>query len=155
MGRKTKYDPDTFPLLTEGMARDGMIDKDIANDLGVSEYTFYIYLKKYPKFVEALKKGRAPVNTRLENNVIKLADGYEYEETTRETIIGPDGKIIKEKTVTKHLPPNLGANAFILKNRLPDKWKDRQHVEADVTNHLGKLIEDEESESKEKKDDRH
>ena len=41
-------------------------------------------------------------------------------------------------TITKHqrrryIPPSLGAQIFILKNRLPKKWRDKQAVEIDTT----------------------
>ena len=46
MGRKRKYNDD-FPLLAEDYARRGMIDKEIARLLGISETLFYEYKKKF------------------------------------------------------------------------------------------------------------
>ena len=66
VGRPEKYE-DTFPLLAEGYAREGMIDKEIAAKLGVSEATFYEYQKKYPEFSEAIKRGKKPVDVEVEN----------------------------------------------------------------------------------------
>ena len=117
---KSKYNADTFPLLAEGYAREGMIDVDIATKLGVVESTFYDYVNKYPKFSEALARGKAPVDTRVENNMLKRSDGYDYIETTTEK--DGEGNILKIKTVTKHMPPDVSASSFWLTHRKRDKW---------------------------------
>ena len=49
--------------------------------MGISVETFYKYVKKYPDFSDSLKKGKAPVDVRVENALLKRAMGYEYEET--------------------------------------------------------------------------
>ena len=53
---KTKYKPDTFPLLAEKYARDGLNDHQIACNLGISTATFYAYQNKYREFEEAVKR---------------------------------------------------------------------------------------------------
>ena len=44
-GAKSKYD-ENFPALIEGFARRGMTDKAIAEALGISQDTFYRFLKQ-------------------------------------------------------------------------------------------------------------
>ena len=34
--------------------------------------------------------------------------------------------------ITKHIPPDTGAAAFWLKNRRPDKWRDKPEPEGDA-----------------------
>lgn len=53
------------------------------------------------------------------------ATGYEHEE---EVVFCYQGQIITHKT-TKHYAPDVAAIAIWLKNRRPDKWKDKQDVE--------------------------
>jgi len=128
---KTKYNDD-FPLLAEGYAREGMIDKDIAAKLGISKDAFYRYLKKYPDFYDSLKRGKAPVDTEVENALLKRARGYEYEETTVEYDAAVEGKKAsprKIKKVTKQVIPDTTAEIFWLKNRKPKKWRDKQNIE--------------------------
>ena len=132
---KEKYD-DTFPLLAEGYAREGMIDKEIAAKLGISESTYYEYQNKYSEFSEAIKKGKKPVDIEVENALLKRALGYEYEEQTVEYKAAKEGEAVKPthvKKTKKQVVPDVTAQIFWLKNRRPDLWKDRQ-------DHSGKLI---------------
>ena len=127
MGRKTKYNPDTFPLLAEGYARDGLSDKQIAKNLNISKETYYTYQKKYLVFFDSIKKGKAPVDTEVENALLKRALGYEYEEVTTEVTVDEQGRKRKhKKVVKKSVIPDVGAQIFWLKNRKPNQWKDKR-----------------------------
>ena len=131
MGRNSKYESD-FPLLAEGYAREGMIDKTIAAKLGISISRFYEYVKKYKEFKDALKRGKRPVDVEVENALLKRAKGYTFEETKVEfaprivdgvqTDQGVPQKITRIK---KEVVPDTTAQIFWLKNRRPDKWRDR------------------------------
>ena len=131
MARKTKYDPDTFPLLAEGYAREGLKDVDIAKKFGISLATLYNYENKYIEFLDAIKRGKAPVDFEVENSLLKRAKGYTYEETTKIMSLDKEGKPqLKEiKTVKKEVIPDVGAQAFWLKNRMSKKWRDKHDVE--------------------------
>lgn len=129
--RKTKYDPDTFPILAKGYAREGLIDDQIYPKLGISKTTFYDYQKKYPEFAQALKDGKAPVDFKAEDSLLKRVNGYEYTETH---VTKKNGKIIEEKTITKQVIPDTTAQIFWLKNRRPDVWRDRQTLNHEFEN---------------------
>ena len=126
---KNKYDENTFPLIAEGMAREGALDKDIARALNISQDTFYRYVKEHPEFSESLKRGKAPVNYKVENALLKRCLGYNYVEVTKE--MRPVGKDIVPviKKVIKHVPPDVTACIFWLKNRMPEKWRDRKIID--------------------------
>lgn len=109
-------------VLVEGWARDGLTDEQIANNLGISKDTFYKYKKNYPDFSDTLKKGKEVVDYEVENALLKRALGYEYTETTKE--IKENGNKIIKKT-TKQVAPDVTAQIFWLKNRKPNKWKDK------------------------------
>ena len=118
--------------LVEGWARDGLIDKQIAHNLNISEDTFYEYKKKYPEFVEALKKGKEVVDYEVENALLKRALGYKYEEKTFETKYDYKKEKFVEvmtKRVTKQVPPDTTAQIFWLKNRRPKQWRDKVDLE--------------------------
>lgn len=147
-GRKTKYNPDTFPILAEGYARHGLIDDEIAANLGISRSTYYDYQNTYPDFLDAITRGKAPVDMIAENNFLKRVNGYEYEEVTTEWKDEPyvDGKdeydndIIKhraaiksQKKVVKHIPPDVVAGKFWLTNRMAKRWRDKQYLETKNT----------------------
>lgn len=127
---KNKYE-DTFPLLAEGYARDGLIDKEIAKKLGISLAAFYNYQNEHLEFMEAIKRGKAPVDVEVENALLKRARGFEYEETTVEFKPGKGeekAKPIKLKKTTKKVIPDPISIFFWLKNRKPKKWRDRHEM---------------------------
>lgn len=85
---------------------------------------------------EAIKKGKAPVDIEVENALLKRALGYDYEEKITEVEEVPTGKfdavgnpIMKTKrhikTTTRHVPADVGAMIFWLKNRRAEQWKDK------------------------------
>lgn len=125
---KSKYFTHVEPKLTliEGWARDGLTDEQIAKNLGVNIATFYRYKKDYCEFCESLKRGKEIVDYEVENALLKRALGYEYDEVTYE-----NGK--ETKRVTKQIAPDTTAQIFWLKNRKPDKWRDKQVVESNNT----------------------
>ena len=47
-----------------------MTDKAIAEALGISQETFYQYLKRYPEFSESLRAGRRPHDIDVENSLL-------------------------------------------------------------------------------------
>ena len=127
-------------ILVEGWARDGLTEKQIAKNLGVSLPSLQNYKRAHPELVEALKKGKEVADREVENALYKRALGYEYKETTFERIenmvVEPDGSIRMEpgtkiKTVIKQVAPDVTAQIFWLKNRKPAEWRDKKEV--DVT----------------------
>lgn len=121
-GKYQKWlEPESLILL-EGWARDGLTDEQIAHNMGITVKTLWVWKNKYGKLCNALKKGKEVVDTIVENALLKRALGYRYDEVTIE-----DG--IETKRVTKEVQPDTTAQIFWLKNRRPDKWRDKQNVE--------------------------
>ena len=110
----------------EGWARDGLIDEQIANNIGIHPSTIYDWKKKYPEIAEALKKGKEIIDREVENALLKRALGYEYKEVKTE-VSDKDG--IKTVTTIKEVVPDVTAQIFWLKNRKPKEWRDKQEVE--------------------------
>lgn len=112
---KGKYkewlDPDNLKLL-EGWARDGLTDEDIARNMKIAVSTLYEWKNKYSEISEALKKGKEVVDYQVENAMLKSA-----------------------------LEGNTTAQIFWLKNRRPDKWRDKQETKVDVGESLAEAIE--------------
>ena len=122
---KGKYqrwlEPDGLILL-EGWARDGLTDEQIAINCGCSSSTLYEWKAKYPEISEALKRGKEVVDMEVENALLKRALGYEYQEERIE-VSEKDGKKIIQ--TIKHVVPDTTAQIYWLKNRRPDKWRDK------------------------------
>ena len=86
---------DGLTLLT-GWARDGLTDEQIAHNMGVAYSTFRVWKDKYPAIPAALKTSKEIVDYEVENALLDKALGGD---TT--------------------------AQIFWLKNRRPDKWRDK------------------------------
>ena len=123
----------------------------IAGKMGVSSTTYYRWLNEYEQIREAIKKGKAPVDQEVENALLKRAKGYDYIETVTdyyfsETEKDEDGnpkKIIKNIRMTKkHMAPDVGAAAFWLKNRRPDRWREKREEQIQVTSADYSLLDD-------------
>lgn len=109
-------------LKLEGWARDGLIDEQIAQNIGIRAATLYEWKKRFPQFSEALKRGKEVVDRQVENALLKRALGYEYEEVKEKF---EDG-VLTERTVTKkEVVADTTAQIFWLKNRKPDTWRDK------------------------------
>lgn len=115
----------------QGWARNGLTNDQIAHNLGINRATLYKYKKEHEEFAEALKKGREVVDFEVENALLKRALGYDVEEKTVE-VSDKDGR--KVKTVIRHIPPDVGAAAFWLKNRKAQDWRDKREIGAEVGN---------------------
>lgn len=127
MGRPSKYETVVKDKLAavQGWARNGLTNEQIAHNLGITLSTLYEYQKKYSDFSDALKKGKEVVDFEVENALLKRALGYDVEETKVEKSEKDGVKIIK---TTRHIPPDVGAAAFWLKNRKPTEWRDRKEI---------------------------
>ena len=125
MARKGKYEDWITPeglLKIEGWARDGLIDEQIAENIGISRSTLSAWKDKYSGISDALKRGKEVVDRQVENALLRRALGYTYAEITYE-----DG--VETKRVIKEVVPDTTAQIFWLKNRKPDKWRDKQNIE--------------------------
>ena len=137
MGAKPKYTEWLTPdglLRIEGWARDGLSLAQIAHNVGVADSTFRRWKEENEALSAAIKRGNAPVDLEVENAMLKSALGHK--ETVRKAIkvktekqkVG-EGKIVEEHIEyvdeEVYIPPQVIAQIFWLKNRRPDKWKDK------------------------------
>lgn len=151
-------------LQLESWARDGLTDKQIASNMGITEQTLNVWKKNYPSLFESLKRGKAVVDIQVENALLKRALGYSYDEVTKERVLDYDlstGQVVGShmevtKTVRKEVQGDTTAQIFWLKNRRPEQWRDKRDVSVEgeintnnpfkglSTDELRKLIESEE-----------
>lgn len=164
---KGKYEywltPDGL-LRLEAWARDGLVDEQIAENIGINPATLYDWKKKYPKISESLKRGKEVVDIQVENALLRRALGYAYNEdkyisvpmelaeydekltqylnlyrfehpeaTDSELMLVreqfPKTKEVLAERKVKEVVPDTTAQIFWLKNRRPDKWRDKQDME--------------------------
>lgn len=112
---------------------DGLTDEQIAENIGINRKTLYEWKNKYDLICNALKRGKVVFDSEAEQALHKAGVGYFVEEV--ETYItetnGVQTKRIKKNK--KWIPPNVTALIFWLKNRKPDKWRDRKTQDINIT----------------------
>lgn len=102
--------------------RDGLTRKEIADKIGISVRTLYRWEKDNAGIAEALRVGRELTDINVENAILKKALGFEAEEV--KTVIKANGDE-EITTVRKNVPPDISAASVWLKNRRPEKWRDK------------------------------
>ena len=103
--------------------------------MGISTTSLYDYQLKFPEITDALKRGKAPVDTEVESALLKRArGGFEVKEKRIEKWKDADG-VERDHTViiTREVPPDTTAQIFWLKNRRPDIWRDRRTEDVTIT----------------------
>jgi hypothetical protein len=122
-----------------GWVREGLADEQVAHNMGIAYSTYKEWVKRFPALSATIKKGKEPVDIEVENSLLKRAMGFTYEETTTDVEQIPTSKtdedgnpiireIVHTKTVVKTALPDTAAMIFWLKNRRPDRWRDKQDV---------------------------
>jgi len=125
-GRKSKL-PTIDYNQVEKLTRLGATDKELADFYEVTEQTINNWKKEDVQFFESLKRGKEIADAEVAEKLYQRAIGYSHPE---EKIFQYEGGIIRADT-TKHYAPDTTAGIFWLKNRRPDKWRDKQDI--DVT----------------------
>lgn len=115
------------------LARLGARDADIAEFFGVSVFTLDGWKKDRPEFMEMLREGRWVFGMKVADTLGKRALGYDYIETEHSQHLDRFGRVRKLKKKTyKHMPPDVVAIQFILKNRFRDLWADINKTEVET-----------------------
>lgn len=113
MARPSKYETHVAPRLGEvaDWVRNGATDEEIAERLDIGRSSFYDYKREFSDFSDTLKKTRDAVDGEVENALLQNA-----------------------------LNGNTTAQIFWLKNRRPDKWRDKPVEEVDEDKDSGFTI---------------
>jgi hypothetical protein len=104
----------------EVIASLGLTDMEIALILGISERTLN-YWKKNDEFLQSLKRGKTKADFQIAKSLYEKAKGYQ--------VVDKNGKTI-------NVPGDTTAMIFWLKNRQPDRWRDRQQHEHQVSGNI-------------------
>lgn len=129
-GRPPTYNNEFHPKLAKNCALRGLTNRQIANELEISESTFYEWIQTHPSFSEALNSGKYEPDQQVVNALYQRSIGYKWK--TKEHIKvknGKDKEEIVQVDVEHEVPPDPVSIKFYLTNRLPGDWKDRREVE--------------------------
>ncbi len=107
------------------MSSQGKTINQIAKALGVDRATIYRWKNKYDDFSDILKEGEDEALDKVEESVYRRAVGFKVTEQRQTFNVDKDGhpRVAKVEKVTRHVVPDVGAAAFILKTRRSAKWK--------------------------------
>lgn len=122
-GAPTKYDPINTPKLAYAMALAGRTDAQIADFLEVCEATLNNWKIEHPEFLESLKAGKAEPDDQVEASLFARATGYDH--SAVKIFMPANAEEPVYAPYVEHYAPDVTAQIFWLKNRRPDRWRDR------------------------------
>lgn len=136
-GRKPQWTDAKVEIMVKAIAT-GKSYKDAYTAARVSHQTFYRHLNEDSEFYEAVKNAErqyqdwydSQLVVDCKRSLLELVQGYEWDETTTESALDKNGKMVevKKKIVHKKAAPNATAIIFALCNRAPDQWSNR-HIQ--------------------------
>jgi hypothetical protein len=110
----------------------GMTKQAICSKLGISVASWNKYFDLYHEFREIVKNAEEEKIAAVEAALFRKAVGTTTTEIeVVETVDGEGNITNRKRTITKQLPGDFNAQAFILKNRKPDIWRDMKAVTHD------------------------
>jgi hypothetical protein len=108
-GRPTKFDPSMIEQAAF-LCREGFTDDKLADFFKVDKQTIYNWREAHPAFFDSSKTGKDIHDEQVEKSLRERATGW----------TSPDGKFY---------PPDPASIIFWLKNRRPERWRDKQELE--------------------------
>lgn len=136
-GRKPQWTDTKVEIMCKAIAA-GKSYKDAFTAARVSKATFYAHLANDSDFSDRVKRAEqeyqewydSQLVVDCKRSLLELVCGYEWDETTTESALDKNGKLVvtKTKVVHKKAAPNPTAIIFALCNRAPDEWSNK-HVQ--------------------------
>lgn len=134
-GRPSGFKPE-YVAQAKKLCEHGLTDEEIAEFFGIAARSLYRWKERYPAFCAALKVGKEKADARVVRSLYHRAVGYTYD-AVKITQFQGTAVITPFK---EHVPPDVTAAIFWLKNRDPESWRDKQDHEHGVTDELGELL---------------
>ena len=112
-------------------AKCGASEREIASILGIDQRTLTRWKKQFEEFCLAICNGKNDYIFGAKKSLNRRAIGFRYQEVTKQNIkivqSNEDGDPVEvpavvTKTVSKYMPPDVGACLSILKNNKTKEW---------------------------------
>jgi len=130
-GQPTKFDSGDIKLMRD-LIKQGKTDEELMERVNeqrvesgqkpASLRTLYNWKKANPEFFQTIKCWKEKADAVVEASLFERAKGYEYQEDMIIPTVGVE-------TVNKHMPGNVAAQIFWLKNRRAQHWRDKNDIE--------------------------
>lgn len=113
-GRPNKYNDVVKPRLPEvrEWLEAGATEKEVCDNLGISEPTWCGYKKEHPELFNLVKDAKRKPVQQIKAALFKLATGFHY----TETVTSMTDKGTQITTYNKYSPPNTTAALILLKH---------------------------------------
>jgi hypothetical protein len=100
--------------------------------MGMNVSALYDWSSKHSEFSEVLKRAKTIADLEVENALYKRALGYTV--TLNKQKVTKDGYAV-DCLEEMHIPADTTAQIFWLKNRQPEKWRDKVEQSVTVEDH--------------------
>ena len=136
-GRKPQWTDAKVEIMCKAIAA-GKSYKDAYTSARVGHDSFYRHLRDDSEFSAKVKRAEQDYQEWYDSQLVvdskrsllELIRGYEWDETTTESALDKNGKMVevKKKIVHKKAAPNPTAIIFALCNRAPGEWSNK-HIQ--------------------------
>lgn len=136
-GRKPQWTDAKVEIICKAIAA-GKSYKDAYTSARVGHDSFYRHLRDDSEFSAKVKRAEQDYQEWYDSQLVvdskrsllELIRGYEWDETTTESALDKNGKMVevKKKIVHKKAAPNPTAIIFALCNRAPGEWSNK-HIQ--------------------------
>ena len=138
-----KYNKDMIQSCADWVRENGLMDyggatlNDFLKAMRIDDMTYYRWLDK-EEFADAIKRAKLAFRDGQEkeivNSLVNAAKGCEYNQTITEYMdVNGEPRIKKQTRKNIRVEPNVGAAIFLLTNIAPNRWKNRQNGNIDIT----------------------
>jgi hypothetical protein len=126
VGRPSAYQ-DGYANQARKLCEMGATDIELADFFEVAVSTIYLWKHTHLEFSEAVRAGKDACDDRVERAFYNRAVGYTHDAV--KIFMPANAAAPVYAPYREHVPPDPGAALNWLKNRRPDKWRDKTEVE--------------------------
>ena len=134
-GRPSAYHP-SFAEWGAEMCKLGATDSDLARVFKVTTQTIYNWQVEHPEFLDAIMQGKDFFDDKIERSLAHRALGYTF---NSEKVFQHQGEIVRAE-VLEHIPPDVTAQIFWLKNRRKEQWNTPSEVSTQAFSLIEQLV---------------
>lgn len=145
---KTKLTTEFISKAYDWICENGLMDDggakfvDFCKAMCISDVAYYSYINGTSEmslaFIDAIKKAKEQFRQCLVKDLVqslaRSAKGYRWQrKRTEYKDVNGKPKIVKQIVEDVDVPPNTGAAIFLLTNIAPDRWQNKQYIDAKET----------------------
>lgn len=99
----------------------GATDEELADFFGVVVKTLHNWRNEHPEFLQSTIDGKKMADANVASRLYQRAMGYEHADVHVTAYQGA----VTMTPIRKYYPPDTPAASLWLRNRQPDKWRDK------------------------------